>query len=152
MNSRQASTELLILIAACALSACGRAPSPEERIREVIAAAEKGAEARDLSRVMALVSESYADLHGQDKAAIRDLMRAYFLINQSIHLLMRVEDVELPSEHVANAHVTVGMLGRQDAAADDWGLVADVYEFDVRLHNEDGEWRLQSAEWRRAGE
>ncbi len=134
------------------LTACSREPSPEDRIREVIAAAEQGAEARDLSDVMALVSDGYADVRGHDKAAVRDLMRGYFLMNQSIHLLLRVEDIEFPSAHMATGRVTVGMLGRQDVGAADWSLAADIYEFDVRLLSEDGEWRLQSADWRRAGE
>lgn len=133
------------------LAACGREPSPEGRIREVIGAAETAAEARDLSDMMALVSDRYTDLRGQDKAAIRDVMRGFILVNQSIHLLMSVDDVEFPGNDLARAHVTVGMLGRQDAGADDWALAADVYEFDVRLLNEDDEWRLVSAEWVRAG-
>jgi hypothetical protein len=133
------------------LAACGREPSPEDRIREVITAAETAAEARDLSDVMDVVSDRYADLRGQDKAAIRDVMRGFLLVNQSIHLLVRVDDVKFPGDDLANAHVTVGMLGRQDAGVDDWSLAADVYEFDVRLVNEDDEWRLVSAEWVRAG-
>ncbi len=132
------------------LTACSREPSPEDRIREVIVAAEQGAEARDLSDVMAVVSDRYSDLRGNDKAGVRDLMRGYFLINQSIHLLMRVEDIVFASERVATARITVGMLGRQDVGATDWRLAADVYEFDVRLFNEDGEWRLQSADWHAA--
>ena len=133
------------------LAACSREPSAEDRIREVIAAAETAAEARDLSDVMALVSDRYSDLRGQDKAAIRDLMRGYFLINQSIHLLLRIEDLEFPANNMASARVTVGMLGRQDAGGNDWSLAADAYEFEIRLLNEDDEWRLISAEWVRAG-
>lgn len=141
----------LAAIVVFVLAACSREPSPEDRIREVITAAETAAEARDLSDIMDLVSDRYADLRGQDKAAIRDVMRGYFLINQSIHLLITVDDIEFPGNDLANAHVTVGMLGRQDAGADDWALAADVYEFDVRLLNEDDEWRVVSAEWVRAG-
>lgn len=133
------------------LAACGHEPSPEDRIRGIIGAAETAVEARDLSDVMDLVSDRYADLRGQDKAAIRDVMRGFILLNQSIHLLIRVDEIEFPGNDLASAHVTVGMLGRQDAGADDWALAADVYEFEVRLLNEDDEWRLVSAEWVRAG-
>lgn len=129
------------------LSACGSKSTPEEQVREVIAAAETGAEARDLSAVMDLVAESYTDTRGQDKAAIRDLMRAYFVVNQSVHLLMRIEEIEFPADELASARISVGMLGRQ--SEEDWQFAVDVYEFDVRLLNEDGDWRLQSAEWRR---
>jgi hypothetical protein len=133
------------------LAACGSEPSPEDRIRKVIARAEEGAEARDLSDVMALVSDRYSDLQGQNKAAVRQVMGGYFLVNQSIHLMTRVEDIRFPSDDIATAHVTVGMLGRQDEAAGDWSLAADVYEFDLRLLKEGEDWRLQSATWRRAG-
>ena len=134
----------LVLTAACS------PPSPEDQIRAVVAAAEKGAEARDLSEVMALVSERYADAQGQDKAAVRDIVGGYFLINQSVHLLTRIEDVKFPSDTIATAQVTVGMLGQQDDAAGDWSLAADVYEFDLRFLKEDDDWQLQSARWRRA--
>ena len=129
------------------LAACGRERSPEDQVRDLVAAAEKGAEARDISEVMALVSDRYSDLQGQDKAAVREILRGYFLINQSIHLLTRVEDIGFESDDIATARATVGMLGREDG---DWSLAADVYEFDLRFLREDGTWRLQSATWRRA--
>src|SRR5512145_1183743 len=106
------------------LAACGRERSPEDQIRDVVTAAEKGAEARDLSEVMALVSDRYSDLHGQDKAAVREIMRGYFLINQSIHLLTRAEDICFETDDIATARVIVGMLGRQDDSAGDWSLAA----------------------------
>jgi len=131
------------------LAGCSREKSPEEQVREVIVQAETATEARDLSDVTALVAETYTDTHGQDKAAIRDVMRGYFLINQSIHLLTRIDDVRFPADELASAHVSVGMLGQQ--AQEDWALAADVYEFDIQLRRIDGEWKLQNAEWRRPG-
>jgi hypothetical protein len=76
-------------------------------------------------------------------------MRGYFFINQSIHLLTRIEEVQFPGDELATAHVSVGMLGQQ--AQEDWAFAADVYEFDIQLRRIDGEWKLQSAEWRRPG-
>ncbi|HSD73476.1 MAG TPA: hypothetical protein VLB75_01825 [Steroidobacteraceae bacterium] len=133
------------------LAACGRERSPEDQIRDVVTTAEKGAEARDLSEVMGLVSDRYSDLQGHDKAAVREIMRGYFLINQSIHLLTRAEDIRFETDDIATARVIVGMLGRQDDSAGDWSLAADVYEFDLRFLREGEAWRLQSATWRRAG-
>lgn len=118
-------------------------------MRQVVRAAETAAEERDLSEVMDLVAAGYNDSRGQDKDAIRDLMRGFFVLNQSVHLLMRIEDIEFPSDEIAEARVTVGMLGRQ--SQEDWSFAAEVYEFEVRLMREDDEWRLQSAEWRRPG-
>jgi hypothetical protein len=129
------------------LGACAREPSPEDQVREVIAAAEVATEARDLSDVMDLVAENYTDSRGQDKEAIRNLMRGFFFVNQSVHLLMRVESIEFPADKLADAHIAVGLLGRQ--SQEDWSFVVETYEFDVRLQHDEGEWRLQSAEWRR---
>jgi hypothetical protein len=138
-----------VALLAGVLSACGSKSTPEQEVRKVIADAETAAEARDLSGVMDLVSERYTDTRGQDKAQIRDLMRAYFVVNQSVHLLMRIDEITFPADELADARISVGMLGVQ--SQEDWRYAVDVYEFDVRLLSEDGEWRLQSAEWRRPG-
>lgn len=132
------------------LAGCGDAGSPEERVRATVTAAEEAAESRDLSAVMDLVADSYADERGQDKASIRGLMHGYFLLNQSVHLLVSVDDIEFPAADVANAQVTVGMVGNQ--SQDDWALAAEVHEFDVRLRLVDDEWKLQSARRVRRGD
>ncbi len=138
-----------MLLAVAMLGACGEEASPEEQVRATIARAEEGAEARDLSAVMELVADGYADTRGQDKQSVHALMHGFFVVNQSVHLLMRVEDVEFPSDGIAEARVTVGMLGRQ--SQEDWSFAADVYELDVRFVREDSDWLLQSAEWQRPG-
>jgi hypothetical protein len=136
-----------VAVLACLLIGACSSSTPEEEVRSVIAAAENAAEERDLSAVMDLVSDRYSDPAGNDKAAIRALMQGFFIVNQSVHLLMRIEELEFPSKDLATARLTVGMLGRQ--SAEEWAFAADVYEFDVRLIREDDTWRLQSATWRR---
>jgi len=142
-------TIILSLLAAgmLVLSGCGDSTSPEDQIRAVVAAAEKAAEERDLSDVMALVSDDYQDPRGQSKKDISDLMRGFFILNQSVHLITRVEDVKFPSDEVAKARVVVGMLGRQ--SQEDWSFAADVYTFDITLILENGNWQLQRADWNR---
>jgi len=141
---------VLTLLVSVILTGCGDPGSPEDRVRATVTAAEEGAEARDLSRVMELVADSYSDERGQDKASIRGLMRGFFLLNQSVHLLVSVDNIEFPADDVANAQVTVGMLGNQ--SQDDWALAAEVHEFDVRLRLVDDEWKLQSARRVRRGD
>jgi hypothetical protein len=126
---------------------CGESGTPESRVRDVIARAETAAEERDLSQLMDLVADSYSDRRGRDKDAVSDAMRGFFLLNQSVHLLVRVEDVQFPANDVAEARVSVGMLGRQ--SQEDWDFAADVHEFDVRLREVAGEWQLQSADLQR---
>ena len=135
-----------LLACTLALHACSRT-TPEDEVRAVLAAAESAAEERDVGGVMDLVSERYSDPAGNDKAEIRRLIQGFFIVNQSVHLLMRVEELEFPSDRLATAKLSVGVLGRQ--STEDWAFAADVYEFDVRLIKESDEWRLQSATWRR---
>jgi hypothetical protein len=43
------------------------------------------------------------------------------------------------------------MAGRETNSGSAWDLAADVYEFDVTLVREDGDWRVSRADWRRGG-
>jgi hypothetical protein len=124
---------------------CARPATPEQQVRAVLDAAQRGAEERDVSAVLQLVSEQYADERSVDKDALRNLVRGYFLVNQTIHLLLRVDELTFPADGLAKARVTTAMLGRQ--AGKDWSLAADVYEFDLELRREGSNWRLTRAVW-----
>lgn len=127
---------------------CAPQTTPEQQVRELIAQAEAHAEARDLAGLMALVSADYSDRQGRDKSELTHLMRGFFVLNQSVNLLVRIDEIELPADDLARAQVTVGLLGRR-GTAEDWQFAAEVHELEVELLNEDGEWRVLHAERRR---
>lgn len=138
-------------IAALALAslsvACAREPSPAQQVRAVLAAAERGAESRDLPAVMALVAMDYADQNGFDRARLRDFLRGYFLLHPRLALLTRIESLEFPADDLARLRVTVGVLGtRAERDGEDWSLAAQVRSFDLELVRADGDWRLLRAE------
>jgi hypothetical protein len=135
------------MIAVAVLAGCAREDSPEQRVRAVIAAAEEAGEARDVSAAMRLVARDYADARGFDRDGLARFVRGYFVLNQSIRLLVRVDDVQFPADELAQARVTVGMLGTRGPEAEDWTLAADIYEFDIELVKDDDEWLLRRAEW-----
>ncbi len=142
----------LILALVASVAGCsGDEASPEAQVRALLADAEAAAEAKDLAALKELVSESYADPSGNDKAEIGRLLTYNFFRNQTVHLLTRVGPVELPAPQRARATVLMAMAGRPipDAAAL-VGLRADLYRFDFELAAEDGDWRVRSADWRRA--
>ena len=138
----------LLLLAA--LAGCGREVSPEDEVRAVVAAAEQAAEARDASALLDLVADDYRDGRGNGAAEIRRYARGYLIAHQSIRLLVRIDQLELVARDLARLEATVGMLGREAEAASAWDLAADVYEFDVTLAREDGDWRVTRADWRPA--
>jgi hypothetical protein len=129
---------LVALAFTVVLAACASEGSPEEAVRAVITAAEEAAEARDVSAAMELVADEYADANGLDRDSLRSFVHGYFLMNPSIKLLVRVEDVRFPADELAQARVTVGMLGQ--------GLDTQLETFDVELVHIDGDWLLRRAD------
>lgn len=149
-----ASPARFVALAACAaiwLGACGGDDLPETQVRAVIAEAERAAEARDASALFDLIALDYRDGRGNGVEEIRRYVRGYLIAHQSIHMLTRVAEVELPATNLARVRATVGMLGREAGPEPSWDLAADIYEFDITLAREDGDWRVTRADWRRAG-
>ena len=92
-----------------------------------------------------MVADDYRDGEGRGADDIRSYLHAYLIAHQSIHLITRIDALEVEGAEIARLKVTVGMLGRE--ADSSWDLAGDVYRFDVRLAREDGEWRVTRAGW-----
>ena len=131
-------------------AACGRAPSPEDEIREVVAGAEAAAEARDAMALRRLVADDYRDARGNGAEDIRRTVHGYLLAHQSVHLLVKIEEITFPATRLARLRATVAMVGKEAEGALAWDLAADVYEFDITLAQEGGDWRVARADWRPA--
>jgi hypothetical protein len=133
------------------LSACGPAGSPEQQVRSMIEEMEIATEQRDVGDVLKHLSDQYADASGMGREDAARYLRGYFIANQAIHLLTRVQQIEFPATDEARANVLVGMVGRDADASSSWDLAADLYEFDVTLRREDGDWKVTYAKWQPRG-
>lgn len=140
----------LVLGIALLASACGPQQTPEARVRAVVDTGEAAAEARDLSGLMALVSPAYRDERGNGPDELRQYLRGYLVMHQSVHLLTRVESIEFPYRDYAQVRLTVATLGRESAAATAFRTAADVNEIVLELALEDDEWRVVRAAWQSA--
>lgn len=129
---------------------CGESQTPDAKVRAVIAQGEQAAEARDLSGIMDLVAPSYQDEQGGGRDELKHYLRGYLVAHQAIHLLAKVESVEFPYRDMAKVSLTLGTLGRDTAAATAFDLAADVYDVELELALDDGEWRVTRASWRPA--
>jgi hypothetical protein len=143
----RAGAALLVLC----LAACGPGETPESQVRAVVARGEKAAEARDLSGLMDLVSPKYQDGQGAGREDLKQYLRGYLVTHQSIHLLVKVDSVEFPYKDMAKVAVTLGTLGRE-AATSTFDLAGDVYDVDLELQLDDGDWRVTRARWHSASE
>jgi hypothetical protein len=139
---------ILPWLATCLLLAgCGTDTTPEQQVRAVIATAQAAAAERNLSGIMDLVSPRYEDGRGGSAVELSRTLRGYFIANQSVHLLTRVESVEFPYKDMARVHLTVGTLGRKASPADTLELAADLQDVHLELRLERGEWKVTRAEW-----
>jgi hypothetical protein len=136
-----ASAALSLLLA---LAGCGGAPSPEQEVRDTIAAGEQAAEDRDASELTDLISEHYSDAEGRDAEVLSQYLRGYLLTHPSIHLVTRIESIEFPYRDFAKVRVTVGSLAREDAG-ETLDLAADVDELEIELTKEGDDWRVTRA-------
>jgi len=125
--------------------------SPEVQVRALLKRGESAAENKETGVLRKMISEKYSDSQGQDKRTIEAILRYYFLRNESIHLLTRIQSVAFPQPARAQAVVLVAMAGQPISGAQELErLRADLHRFEITLTIENKEWRVIRAEWRRA--
>lgn len=132
------------------LVGCGGADTPERQVRKVIERMETAAEARDVGDLTEHLSKNYRDAYRQGAAEASRHARGYFIANQAIHLLTKIESIDFPSSEEARATVLVGMVSREADASAAWDLAADLYRFELSLLREAGEWKVSYARWERS--
>lgn len=135
-------------LAAATVAGCGGAGDPEADIRALLAGAAQAAEARDAGFFSALVGIGYRDAQGHDRDELLRTLRGYFIANQRIEIVSRVDEVKLEGSDAARVVLHAGMLGQRSGAAALAGVDADLYRFELELVNDGEDWRIIGAEWR----
>ena len=136
--------------AACALLAgCGGSTPPEEAVRAWVAQGVELAEQKDRRGLVDLISPAYTDARGNGRGDIENMLRVYFLRQQSVALLTRMDDLRIVGDTAAELELTVGMAGTNDGVL---GFSADAYRFEMELERDGEDWRLLSARWAELGD
>jgi hypothetical protein len=146
----RASRNFFCVAVVALLASCARETSSEQQVRDLISRGEVLAEERDVSGVMALVSKDYADARSFDKTQLTNYLRVYFAMHPSVNLLVRIDSLEFPADNLAQAQITIGMLGTRGESEEDWEFAADLETLEVELLDEDGEWRVIRADRKRS--
>lgn len=141
---------LIIGLISAILAGCSGGPegSPEEALRAWVDAAEAYAEDKDRRGLLGMIAENYADARGYDRTQIGNLLRVYFLRQESVGLVSTINDIEVIGNSAAMVNLTVVMAGTN---ADAPGFRADAYNFELELENSDDKWMLIGARWGKVG-
>ncbi len=152
LKNRKWPALIFLLVTPLVAGACSsERDSPEARVRALLERGEAAAEHKQAGALRQMISEKYSDSQDQDKKAIEAILRYYFLRNESIHLLTRIRQIVVSKPDTAQAVVLVAMAGQPISGPDELERIrADVYRFELNLSREDGEWKVNRAEWRRA--
>ena len=147
---RRAPVTLAAALCCLLLAGCSEpAGTPEEGVRAWV---DKGVElAKEKNRrgLVQMISPDYTDGRGNDRDAIEDMFRFYFLRAGDIALLTRIEELVVHGDSAAELLLTVGMAGRSDGVL---GFSADAYRFEMELEREGADWLLIGARWAELGE
>jgi len=132
------------------LGACGGPETePEEQLRQWVSAGQEAAEAKERRALVGMISPAYADVRGNDRDGIENILRVYFFRQNNIKLLTSIDEIRVFGDTAAEIDLTVGMAGTNDRAL---GFSADAYRFQLELERDSDDWVLIAARWGELGE
>ena len=141
----QCGMAVLLAVAACG----GPETGPEEAIRAWVRAGQAAAEAKDRRELLDKISPAYADARGNSREDIDKLLRFYFLRQDKVALISRIEQLDVFGQSAARLGLRVGMAGTN---SDTRGFRADAYRFEMELEHDGEDWLLIAASWGGLGE
>jgi hypothetical protein len=127
------------------------APDPDGELRALVAAAENAAEERDTGFFRDVLSASYVDRRGQRRDDVINLIRGFFLVNATIEVVNRIDEIELAGDDAATVVLQTAVVGRAPGRALS-GIDAELKRIELELVKEDDEWRVIAADWTDLGE
>lgn len=148
MRTRAGIFALALLATACLAGCGGPATGPEEALRAWIAGGIEAAEARERRALLGMVAPSYADARGNGRDDIGNLLRVYFLRQERIALLTKIDAITVYGDSAASIEMTVGMAGTNSGT---FGFNAEAYRFVLEVEREGDDWQLISARWGELG-
>src|SRR5512134_3423551 len=148
---------LALVLCAVGVASCAPTSTPEQQVRDVIAAGEAAAEDRDHRALMALVSQHFTDSQGGDVASVSQHLRAYLMAHPGLRLATRIDSVKFPYDDMAQVRLTLGTLAggitgrvardKGDAEAERLDLAANLHSIELELQREGDDWKVTRAEW-----
>ena len=143
-------TLFTVVLLVCVAQGCSEpASAPEEELRAWVDRGIEAAENKERRKLMGMVAMAYADARGNERDEIDGLLRIYFLRQNNITLLPKIEEITIYDDTAGKIVMTVGMAGTNDGVL---GFSADAYRFALELEKDADEWQLISARWGELGD
>jgi ketosteroid isomerase-like protein len=139
---------IICFAAVLILTSCAR-ESEEARILKLMSGLGKLVEKKDLSGLLAVLTDDYADFEGRDKKATKALVGDYFQRRFGIvmHLLhTKVGDIRQDGEASLETDVVLSS-GGAEVLRKIIRFAGDFYRFKLELRKTPVGWRISRAEW-----
>jgi hypothetical protein len=143
---------LSVLLLAQLIWGCSDGPlSADDQLRNTLREAESYIQARDLSSTLGFIHQEYRDNNGHDLPQLRAMLAGYFLRHKSIHILSKIDRIEVEEGGRAKVLLYAGLAGsaeEREASLSQWR--GDLLRLNLTFLQQDDDWMLIEAEWRRA--
>ncbi len=157
-QDRRASTGLrkvIALVLLCAalvwLPACHK-KTDADRVKEVVTTIQKAAGDKDIGKILRNLSKTYHDSHGNDYDGMKAFLLGYFFRHQKISVYITDLDVTVSGTKAqAVFHAILSGGKKTESLSTLLPESLGMYAFTVDFAKEDGDWKVVSADWKRAG-
>jgi hypothetical protein len=139
---------LFLPISICILAACAGGGDSDAELRALIESAEAAAEERDTNYFRGLISVNYVDARGRDRQQLIDFIRGYLFLNARIEVMNRVREVTVYGDDAAKIALQSALIGRRDGRSIP-GTDGSLYDIELELARESGDWKIIGAQWER---
>ena len=140
----------LIFIFAAFFSGCVK-EDEQTRVKKVITAIQAASEEKEVKKVMEHISKNYSDPQGNNYESIKGLLLGYFFRYPRISAYISNLDISVEGAAAKAKFETVLTSGVKTGSISD--VIPEslgVWNFDVSLKKEEGEWKITSAQWQEA--
>lgn len=140
---------LILVISIIALS-CNR-QTDQDKVKKIITDIQAAGEEKDVKKIINNLSQTYSDPQGFNYESIKGLLVGYFLRYPKISVYINNLTISIENTSAKAVFQTVLTSGEKT------GSVADIipqslgiWDFDVTLKKESGDWKVTSAKWEEA--
>jgi len=150
MLVKQSVTIFLVFILAVSFSGCAR-ETEEVKVKKVVTAIQAAAEEKDIKKIMTHVSKNYSDPYGYDHEEIRGLLLGYFFRYPKISAYITGLTISVDGASAkAVFQVVLTSSDKTGSIKDVIPQELGVWDFNVTLEKESGDWKVASAQWEEA--